>query len=244
MDFLEPTQRLDSTESDSSSVSDQSTDKIFGKLCLRDSNKEFNIHRGENYVGRDPSQCQILLSSPSLSRIHAVIEGQKDVCTIMDKNSSNGTYKGSLKLKPNLVYALEHGDVVTFGGTIILDFSVVKECANINTTTEKENFLVPETPATSKKIRFRESGAWMIPDSQSSPLVQSNTKTKPEDTSCQNFSLESSLDNSSSFLQPSQPMSNKKDGLSLLLDAETQGVSVSNKVPLSLHVDNSGTALG
>ena len=62
MDFLEPTQRLDSTESDSSSLSDQSTDKIFGKLCLRDSNKEFNIHRGENYVGRDPSQCQILLS--------------------------------------------------------------------------------------------------------------------------------------------------------------------------------------
>ena len=87
MDFLEPTQRLDSTESDSSSVNDQSTEekKIFGKLCLRDSIKEFNIYRGENFVGRDPSQCQILLSSPSLSRIHAVIEGQKDVCTIMDK---------------------------------------------------------------------------------------------------------------------------------------------------------------
>ena len=46
MDFLEPTQRLDSTESDSSSVNDQSTEekKIFGKLCLRDSIKEFDIY--------------------------------------------------------------------------------------------------------------------------------------------------------------------------------------------------------
>ena len=81
MDWMEPTQRLDSTDSDSQSVNDQSVadeKKVFGKLCLQDgSTHEFNIYKGDNLVGRDPSKCQILLSSASLSRIHAVIEGQK-----------------------------------------------------------------------------------------------------------------------------------------------------------------------
>ena len=77
MDFLEPTQRLDSTESDLSSVNDQSVEekKIFGKLIMQDGKKsEFDVCSGENFIGRDPSKCQILLTSPSLSRIHAVIE--------------------------------------------------------------------------------------------------------------------------------------------------------------------------
>ena len=79
MDFLEPTQRLDSTESQSdlSSVDDHIVEekKIFGKLLLQDGTKsEFDIYSGENFIGRDPSKCQILLKSPSLSRIHAVIE--------------------------------------------------------------------------------------------------------------------------------------------------------------------------
>ena len=81
MDWMEPTQRLDSTDSDSQSANDQSVvdeKKVFGKLCLQDgSTNEFNIYKGDNLVGRDPSKCQILLSSASLSRIHAVIEGQK-----------------------------------------------------------------------------------------------------------------------------------------------------------------------
>ena len=81
MDWMEPTQRLDSTDSDSQSANDQSVvdeKKVFGKLCLQDgSTHEFNIYKGDNLVGRDPSKCQILLSSASLSRTHAVIEGQK-----------------------------------------------------------------------------------------------------------------------------------------------------------------------
>ena len=122
----------------------------------------------------------------------------QDVCTIMDKNSSNGTFKGSLKLKPNVVYALENGDVLIFG-QVILKFSTVVD--NMNETKEKENFLVPETPTTSKKM----SKGWIIPESQSSPLVQSNTKTPGNMPS---FDL--SLNNSGgSFLAPSQPITTR-----------------------------------
>ena len=116
----------------------------------------------------------------------------------MDRNSSNGTFKGSLKLKPNVVYALENGDIVTFG-QILVKFTIVKENSTNETIEKENNFLVPETPITSKRM----SKGWMIPDSQSSPLVQSNTKTKPGNNSSQNLSL----NNSSSFLAPSQPIS-------------------------------------
>ena len=130
--------------------------------------------------------------------LHNVYSYLQDVCTIMDRNSSNGTFKGSLKLKPNVVYALENGDIVTFG-QILVKFTIVKENSNNETIEKENNFLVPETPITSKRM----SKGWMIPDSQSSPLVQSNTKTKPGNNSSQNLSL----NNSSSFLAPSQPIS-------------------------------------
>jgi len=63
MDFLEPTQRLDSTEDEASSVSESS--KVEEQYCgfLKVAGEEFKLVIGDNFIGRDPSQCQVVLAS-------------------------------------------------------------------------------------------------------------------------------------------------------------------------------------
>ena len=113
MEFLEPTQQmqLDRTEfaneNDSLNASGH-VNAICGKLrlCSDGADQEFSISFGDNYIGRDPMECKIVVNSKSLSRIHAAIDGQRGGCAIMDLNSSNGTFKGPLKLKSNMYYVL------------------------------------------------------------------------------------------------------------------------------------------
>ena len=131
----------------------------------------------------------------SLSRKHATIKADLDgLCTITDLGSSNGTWKGSFKLKPNLQYCIEKNNKEIKFGNVELEFSY-------NDTDQKENstnkFVIPETPIStksSKDVRF-------IPDSQNSPARVPNIPQSP---------LQDSL-NSSSFLSPSQPMCKPKN---------------------------------
>lgn len=119
----------------------------------------------------------------SISRIHAIIDGQNDGCAIMDKTSSNGTFKGNLKLKPNVFYALENGDLIKCGKI------------NFKFVLSDNNFLIPETPQ-----------------------VQVKSKKNV------------SLNESSSFLAPSQPT--MRD--SCILDMETQAVQTGTKITILL----------
>ncbi len=221
MDFLEPTQRLDSTDSEVGLDNASATEEtICGYLSVQnnDSEKEqkFKVLKGDNLVGRDPSQCSIVLSSGSLSRVHAVIDGQKGGCAIMDKNSSNGCFKGTLKLKPNIFYALESGDIVKLGNVSL------KFCQDDEKENSSHNFLIPETPTTCKKaMRNPNDQSWLAPNSHSSPMVSLARTVLPE-SPCQ----ETSLNNSSSFLAPSQPLAQgnetRKTKESMMLTCETQ----------------------
>ena len=62
-DYLAPTQQLDSSDTEDLSESTSSS-KIYGIVRVSGENiqaESFDIRRGENVIGRDPSQCQIVL---------------------------------------------------------------------------------------------------------------------------------------------------------------------------------------
>ena len=66
----------------------------------------------------------------------------------MDKGSSNGTMKGTLKLKPNVMYHLDDNDEIKLGNVKMKFFKPEseKEKEKENTSTNEDSFLVPETP--------------------------------------------------------------------------------------------------
>merc|ERR1711976_107168 len=113
-DYLAPTQQLDSSDTEELDESTSSS-KIYGIVKVSGENiqeESFEIRSGENVIGRDRSQCQIVLQCQSLSRIHAIISAEEDGCTVMDKGSSNVTVKGTLKLKPNVMYHLDDNEEI------------------------------------------------------------------------------------------------------------------------------------
>ena len=82
-----------------------------------DTNIKYRINQGENKIGRDPS-CSIVLQKSSLSRTHAIIEGDVDGSTIHDVGSSNGTKKGNIILRRNVRYNLCDGEEIMFGDVL------------------------------------------------------------------------------------------------------------------------------
>lgn len=71
------------------------------------------------FDNRASSQYDIDLSSApeahSVSRTHAMIECAHGCCTITDLRSQNGTFVNNLRLTPDYPYALNNGDVLSFG---------------------------------------------------------------------------------------------------------------------------------
>jgi hypothetical protein len=125
----------------------------------------------------------------------------------MDKNSSNGTWKGKLKLKTNVHYALEAGDELKCGN-IVFEFRTSRSSSPARDNDEKQQkfeTMVPETPITNKKSSTVSAG-WVVPESQSSPAVLPRTSKKaPPSIPDSPFGA-----NDSSFLAPSQPLSKSK----------------------------------
>ena len=118
----------------------------------------------------------------------------------MDKGSSNGTMKGTLKLKPNVMYHLDDNEEIKFGNVKMKFFKPEseKEKEKENTSTNEDSFLVPETPFQRKRVKDTNNsslGGSPIPESQS----RNSSVSIPQSP------LQESL-NSSSFLMPSQPM--------------------------------------
>ncbi len=50
-----------------------------------------------------------------VSRLHAVLKKKKEKVTLMDLNSSNGTYVDGLRLDPELEVSLSHGCIISLG---------------------------------------------------------------------------------------------------------------------------------
>ncbi|XP_041068942.1 mediator of DNA damage checkpoint protein 1 [Carcharodon carcharias] len=74
---------------------------------------DFLVYTGENVIGRHES-CHIHIPVQSVSKKHAVIEIEGDSHLIHDCNSLNKTRRKNAKLKPNVRYAINDGDLFLF----------------------------------------------------------------------------------------------------------------------------------
>ena len=226
IDYLPATQMLESTQVLGRDEEDAGSGSVhYGFLDV--GGTKHALVEGDNRIGRDPV-CQIRISNPSLSRIHAVIEADQDGVTVHDNKSSNGSKKKGMVLKPHVRYNLEHGDTLKLGD-IVVTFDNAKNENNEEEDAEStgsgtllddfddENIppnFVPDTPVAAhnnhpvSKGRPSLTDLSFIPESQSSPLPTSVAALKnpfkiPDSPS-------SDLNDSSFIASSQQPVQNSR----------------------------------
>lgn len=104
--------------------------RVFGSLVGADADGrkerisrnplQFPIRGGPNKIGRDPTQCQIVVENQTLSRVHAVLEVLRDKrgdpsYLIRDENSSNRSFLNGVQMRSGALYMLEGGEQLRFG---------------------------------------------------------------------------------------------------------------------------------
>ena len=101
-DILPSTQMLDSTQPLQGEEEEEDKNLVLGTLVIDD--HSHNITSGTFKIGRDPTQCDIVINNPMLSKVHVIIEAEADGITVQDEGSRNGTKKGKKTLKPSVRY--------------------------------------------------------------------------------------------------------------------------------------------
>lgn len=73
-------------------------------------------------IGREASACDALFDHPKVSRVHAELHDERGRPTLVDRDSSNGTWVNGEKISRRF---LEDGDIIYFGGpnAVIVAFS-------------------------------------------------------------------------------------------------------------------------
>jgi len=84
---------------------------IWGEYAPYD---RFELDLPEVYIGRDPVKCQIVLSDPEVSTVHAVIKRISNEIHLQDLNSSNGTILNAERINKAI---LQTGDEFVIGST-------------------------------------------------------------------------------------------------------------------------------
>jgi hypothetical protein len=74
--------------------------------------KSYPIGEKGLIVGRDPGQCDIVISDPNVSRLHAWVTVKKGEVVVIDRGSTNGTYVNNVKVENA---KLKSGDVIQLG---------------------------------------------------------------------------------------------------------------------------------
>jgi pSer/pThr/pTyr-binding forkhead associated (FHA) protein len=83
---------------------------------LRGNSGQYTIRPGpEVRVGRDPAQCQIFLSEPRVSGVHATLKLEGGQLVVRDETSNNGTWVQGSRLAPGAWTAVPTGALLRFG---------------------------------------------------------------------------------------------------------------------------------
>jgi len=77
--------------------------------------REMTLRHGHTLIGRS-TLCDIRIDSSTVSRRHALISFSSDGATLVDLNSTNGTFVGGRQIRR---YKLQPGDTIEVGGTRI-----------------------------------------------------------------------------------------------------------------------------
>lgn len=83
-------ERLDNLEEGTALLAANSVPKIY--LVRADTRQRYELKEQEMVIGKNKERAQILLTEPTVSRIHAMITKKGNTCYIQDLNSKNGTY--------------------------------------------------------------------------------------------------------------------------------------------------------
>lgn len=91
--------------------------QVEGPLCwLVRNDKAFPLSAGGNVVGRDP-RCSVWVEASGVSRRHARLDVADDVATIVDLDSSNGTFVGGARV--STPRRLADGDTIELGAATL-----------------------------------------------------------------------------------------------------------------------------
>lgn len=89
--------------------------KTFGTLTLSTGGqlgKSYSIGEKGLVIGREPGQCDIVISDTNVSRIHAWVTVEKGETVVIDRGSTNGTFVNNNKVEKA---KLKSGDVIQLG---------------------------------------------------------------------------------------------------------------------------------
>ncbi len=88
----------------------------------KQSGREFGLQRGHNTIGRDGTQCDIVLDDSTISKRHADVRYEDGQFVLYDLASTNGTFVNDHRVQRQ---GLLDGDVVRLGGVVFV-FKQVK----------------------------------------------------------------------------------------------------------------------
>lgn len=86
-------------------ISGETGERIYPDICLREQ---------VLFIGKRKGESDVILNSPSVSRMHARLEGKNGQYFVKDLNSRNGTYCNDQRLHPQKQREIAVGDTVTF----------------------------------------------------------------------------------------------------------------------------------
>ena len=81
-------------------------------ISVNDQKTAYALPEAGVKIGRDASQCQLAIPHGDVSSLHAFISCSKDVWTLRDLGSTNGTFVNGEKISS---VALNSGDRIKFG---------------------------------------------------------------------------------------------------------------------------------
>jgi hypothetical protein len=92
---------------------------------LRGMGGQFTVRAGsEVRVGRDPSQCPILIEEPRISGVHATLKFERGSLLVRDEMSNNGTWVSGARIPGGAWTPVTPGMALRFGP---IEFSVQLE---------------------------------------------------------------------------------------------------------------------
>ncbi len=89
---------------------------LVNRAILQGASGVFTVVPGtELHVGRDGSRCEILLSEPRVSGVHASLRIEQGQLLVRDESSNNGTYVNGGRIDPGVWVAVVNGSLLRFG---------------------------------------------------------------------------------------------------------------------------------
>jgi hypothetical protein len=86
------------------------------RAILQSAQGVFTVVPGlEMHVGRDGARCEMLLSEPRISGLHASLKLEGGQLFVRDENSNNGSHINSSRLQPGVWTAVPNGSLLRFG---------------------------------------------------------------------------------------------------------------------------------